>query len=375
VARAALVLALANLTVVGDERGGPIRTLLEQLGPGDDNPHVAGMVRLLLAREDDAGPVPEHLERLAADPDPHTACTALQWLSHWHENAGDPVTALGHAERALALVHPGDGPWRGAMLHAQLSALAAHLGDRRRAAEHARTALPVMARLGATDDEAQLRSLLALCAIADGRLDEAEAGLGQIDRVADGATVGGTAVHHIGLAELALARGDVRAGLAAYQEAVERVRELRFPGIEPTGLEPWVLAGEASAVVAFAHHASAADEAAGRALFAACRERGLRYLREAGAQIDVPVAGVVLFAVGAWALVREAGPAGDAVALLALAERFAYNRAVPTLAWERIVPHAEAAAPGELAARRATYADRAPHDLLGEARGVLERVG
>ncbi len=43
-----------------------------------------------------------------------------------------------------------------------------------------------MRRLGASDDEVQLRSLLALCAIADGRLADAEDELSRIERIERG---------------------------------------------------------------------------------------------------------------------------------------------------------------------------------------------
>ena len=68
-------------------------------------------------------------------------------------------------------------------------------------------------------------------------------------------------------------------------------------------------------------------------------------------------------------------PADDAVRLLVLAERFAYNRRIPTMAWERIAPRAEAAAPGLIAAARAEYGDRRPPDLLrrGTTRGRAAR--
>ncbi len=73
------------------------------------------------------------------------------------------------------------GPWASAMPRAMLAQLTLHRGDRAAAAGHARAALPVMQRLGASDDEIQLRALLVFCAIADGRLAEAEAELAPMD--------------------------------------------------------------------------------------------------------------------------------------------------------------------------------------------------
>ena len=59
-----------------------------------------------------------------------------------------------------------------------------------------------------------------------------------------------------------------------------------------------------------------ADGAPGRELFRSCRDRALRYLAPADPQLDFPVAGMVLFGLGAWGLLRGAAPADDAVRLL-----------------------------------------------------------
>jgi tetratricopeptide (TPR) repeat protein len=350
--------------MTADEHTEPIRELLARLGPGED-PALAGVVRVLLDRD------PAGSARLAEDPDRHVARVALHWLSHARENAGDIRGAVDAAERALTLAGAADGPWLAAILHTQLAQLTAQQGDRARALAHARAALPAMQRLGALDDAVQLRSLIALCAIADGRLDDAEAELAQIGGIDDGEVLGGGMVRQVGHAELALARGDHAAGLRAYRECAAAMRELRFPGLPATGLEPWVLFGEATALAAHAHHAAGADVAHGRALFAAARDRVARVLDAAHPQLDFPVAGSALLALAAWGLLREAAQPEDAAALLVLADRFAYTRTVPTMAWERVAPLA-----GErlIAALRASYGDRAPRELLAEARAAVERL-
>src|SRR5208282_167677 len=88
-------------------------------------------------------------------------------------------------ERALALVRDGDGPWSIAMPRLVLAQLMMHVGDRGAAREHARAALPVMQRLGAGDDEIQLRALLTACSIAEGQLAAAEAELDRMDSVSE----------------------------------------------------------------------------------------------------------------------------------------------------------------------------------------------
>ena len=90
--------------------------------------------------------------------------------------------------------------------------------------------------------------------------------------------------------------------------------------------------------------------------------------------LDYPVVGQLLFALGAWCLLRRAADGDDAIRLLVLAERFGYNRSVPTLMWERIAPAAEESAPGRIAGFRAQYADRRPADLLKEACRAVEQL-
>jgi len=128
------------------------------------------------------------------------------------------------------------------------------------------------------------------------------------------------------------------------------------------------------ALAAHARYATGDDEAHGRTLFADCRDSALRVLGREGPQVDYPATGTLLFALGIWALLRGAGPAQDAVRLLALADRFSYSQQVPTMLWERTVPAAEEAAPGLLAKFQAGYADRQPADLLAEAHRLAERL-
>ena len=354
-ARAALVMTMMGAMVTDDRRSEPIRELLARLGPGGGDPRLTGMVSMLLEYDPaDPAAFPARLERLATDPDPHVALPARQLLAHARENVGDPAGAVEAAAGALALVRGDEGPWTAALLHTRLADLTVNLGDTAAADEHARAALPVMERLGATDDVLQLRALLVLCAIAEGRLADAEAELERVDAIDDRGTLfGGIAFGQIGGAELALARGDVATGLRLYRECAAALAGLRLPGIESTGMEPWGVLGESIALGAHAYHAATdADDAYARRLFASSRERVLRMLDPANPQLDYPVAGLALFALGAWGLLRDAAPVEDAVELLVLAERFAYNRMIPTMAWERIAPHAEARAPGRIAALR-----------------------
>ncbi|HVU78322.1 MAG TPA: BTAD domain-containing putative transcriptional regulator, partial [Gaiellaceae bacterium] len=365
VTRAAMSITLTNSLLLDDGRSAPIRDLLARLGPGESDPRTAGLVRALLEQD--------RIEELAFDPDPFVAWPANQWLSHARENAGDPTGAAEAAERALATTGTDVGPWSTAMLHNQLAGLTMHLGDRETAVGHTRAALPVMERIGAKDDVVQLRAGLALAAVADGRFAEAEAELQRIAAVDDGEVFGGLAIRQIGAAELALARGDRAGGLATYRECARKMRELRFPGLELTGSEPWAVFGEATALAAHAFHASGADVERGSELFAACCDRTVRMLDPADPGIDCPVAGVALFGLGTWGLLHGATSLDDGVHLLALADRFAYNRSIPTMAWDRARALADERLPGRIAAVLAAYGDRPPRDLVGEARTLVQR--
>jgi hypothetical protein len=256
-----------------------------------------------------------------------------------------------------------------------LAQLAMDTGARAAAVAHARAALPVMQRLRAGDDEMQLRALLVLCSIAVGRLTEAAEELDRVENMEEvAAPFGAETFRYVCRAELLLASGDTEDGLRLYRECAQRLREIELPGIVRTGTEPWSLFGDALVLSAHAWYASEADEPHGRALFAACRTGALRVFTPEHERQDFPAAGLLLFALGAWGLLREAAPAQDALRLLALADRFAYNRMIPTMLWERIVPPAEQALPGRLGELQAEYADRRPLDLLAEARRAAQRL-
>jgi hypothetical protein len=257
-----------------------------------------------------------------------------------------------------------------------LAQLLMQFGDREAAAGHARAAVPVMQRIGASDDEIELRAVLVYCAIADGRLADARDEFDQMERVTESTVAfGAPALRQVCRAELALATGDIPVGLRVYREGAARLREGRFPGLAHTGTEPWALFGDAIALAAHARYADAQDdEQAGGELFRLCRAGALRLLAAGTPQLDFPAVGVVLFALGTWSLRHRPASADDALRLLALAERFAYNRTAPTTNWSRAAALAEQAAPGRLAELRAEYAERRPRDLLKEALQAAERL-
>jgi predicted ATPase/DNA-binding SARP family transcriptional activator len=392
-ARVATAIILNNSMMIGGrEADGPLMDLLRQLGPDPGgNVYLSGLIRVLLAYDtagtgnypyrfaaDGAGQAgatgfPERLVALAADPDRHTAAAASQMLGHERENAGDPLGAIEATERVLALVRDEDGPWSRAMPHGLLADLTMHVGDHAAAVEHARIALPVMQRIGASDDELQLRTLLVFCAIGDGRLADAADELGRMDQIVDSSMAFGAAAFRLVCrAELALASGDPGAGLELYRECTARMQEIQLPGVTRTGMEPWTLFGSAMALTAHARFATGDDVTHGETLFRASHTGALQVLTAENPHLDYPASGLVLFALGAWSLLRRVAPAEDALRLIALADRFAYDHKVPTMRWERITPAAEEAAPGLLARLLAEYQNCPQPDLLTQARLAVE---
>ncbi|MER6949414.1 BTAD domain-containing putative transcriptional regulator [Nonomuraea sp. NPDC000554] len=375
VTRAALLISLMNIMSITDRSGDPLRDLLRTLPTSDTtDPRMAAMATVVLACDAaDGADLRRRLAELCRSADHDVALAATQASVHVLENAGDVTGAIEAAERTLTMLREDEGPWFAAIMHAVLAHLAMQLGDRRRAVGHARTAIPVLSRLGATDDETQLRAVLLGSALADGDLDTAEAELAEITRINDNeAVLGGVATVSLCAAELALARGETAAALTEYRLAVQRARDLRLPGVLRAEFTPWTIIAESVTLTAYAYDAPPEDVPYGKELFSTVR--GYDLLAAENPILDYPVCGSMLFALGAWGLLREAMAARDAIGLLVLAERFAYHSSMPSTAFERIEPYAERAAPGMIAAVRAEHGDRRGPDLLDEARSLLKQV-
>jgi predicted ATPase/DNA-binding SARP family transcriptional activator len=370
-ARIALAMTVNNAMIGDSSYAEELRAHLRTLGPGENDPRIAALVTIMQIFEpSQATRFVDLLQELAVSPDRHVAVSALQWSSHAQENNGDPVGALASTEKAIGLTDAGDGPWTRAILHTQAAQLAMQLGRTEQALEHARLALPVLERLGARDDALQLRSLVALSAIHEGALDRAEQEIDVLSLEDTDQVFGGGLVIDLASAEMALARGDVDTGLTRYRAAVVRVNELRFPGLPPTGMEPWVIFAESTALTAYAYHRPDDDDYAAQ-LFRSGLDRLGSVLDPDYPYLDYPVCGLALFGLGIWGAITTALPLEDAVRLLVLADRFAYNRSVPTMAWPRLVERIEPLAPGRLAEVDAEYGERRGPDLLEETRAFV----
>ncbi|MFI6316388.1 ATP-binding protein [Nonomuraea sp. NPDC050556] len=374
VTRTALLCTLMNFLITTDTAGTGLLELLGRLPVHDTtDTRIAAMARVMVGSQP-----PEHalsgLAKLSRSADRTEALMASQMQAHVLENAGDVRGAIVASERALRLIDADDGPWLAATLHTVLAHLSRQLGDRERAISHARAALPTLTRLGATDDEAQLRSVLLSGALAEGDLKAAEAELEKIAKIRDlGTSLGGYTALPQWTAELALARGEIASALDLYRQNVSRSRDIRFAGFVPNGLEPWMISAEALALTAHALHATEpADLEYGERLFHDWGTVRVRAMLSSGAAfLDYPLCGSMFFAVGAWGLVRGAMAPRDAVAFLVLAERFSYNRTAPSMAFDRVEKHVS---PELLAEVRAEYGERTGPDLLEEARALADHM-
>ncbi|MFC5179705.1 NB-ARC domain-containing protein [Nocardioides taihuensis] len=347
--------------------------LMAEHGPAATDPRIRAAVAVLDSQDPgDAARTIERLSEIGSGSDRLAAVQALMWASHHRENVGDAEAAVLDATRALELTRPEDGPWMGAVLNTELAVLHAQLGRIEESRRHALAALPVLDALEANDDSIQTRSLLALTAMTRGDLDVAERYVEEMGRLQEQRTAfAGAFEHTIARAELALARHRVEEGLVLYRQAVRELGDLHFPGLGlQSGLEPWIVFAEGSGATAYAVHGT---DDAGRDLQESLSAKLPRLLDPGVPHLDYPVAGLALHALGAWGVLRGTCPPEDAVLLLALAERFAYPRYVPTLAPGLTEQAAQDAAPGLLDRLRDELSTRRAPDLLPEARGVAER--
>ena len=370
--RLALALAMFNGTITGAPEAAVLRDRLETLGATSANPPLRALIAVLMTVADPAGgDARARIDALLEDPDRRVRALGYQFVSHERENSGDPEAAMQAATRALELATDEDGPWTTAMLHTQLSGLHAQFGEVEQAAGLARRALPVLERLGAVDDALQLKAVLAVAALDRGRVEEAERLVDEIATMSPRGGFGtiGTMLSTRG--QIALARGEVRAGLDLLRAALDETRQVRFPSMRDADLAPWVVYAEAMVLTTYARYGEGDD---GADLYAEILRKAPAALEPQRLFLDYPVAGVALFAIGLWGLLRETLPPKEAVRLLVIADRFAYNRFSPTMRWEKAVEDAERLAPGVLDDLEKEYGDRRGPALLDEARDVVGHI-
>ncbi len=313
---------------------------------------------------------------LTTDPDRRTEAMAWQWAAILAENGGEIQQTREYLERALALVDEETTTWEVATLNTQAAMQALQVGDHDRADSHARIAIPLLHRLHAVEDALSMQASLALSAMRQGRLEEADRMLDEIGELHASDVTAGLLTAQV-RAEVALVRGDVEGGLAAFDRSLATAREWGFGGLSTNGLEPWTLIALATDLVA---HARYADTPARRTRAAelAVQLADLleRFPSVPDASVDYPITGMALAGLGCWLLLHdETGQRVEsAVRLVALAHGFGYNRWFPVMDWDVLSGLADAAAPGRLTAVLEEYDGRQGRELRLEAEEVLASV-
>ena len=334
------------------------------------------VARAMFVETDDSAERRTAVLTLTDDSDVRTRAMAWQWAAILAENEGAIELSGEYVERALALVGEHTTTWEVATLNTQAAMQALHVGDHERAEAHARIAIPLLHRLHAVEDAFSMQASLALSAMRRGRLDDADRMLDEIGELPTADVTAGLVTAQV-RAELALVRGDVEGGLAAFERSLVSVQDWGFGQLATNGLEPWTLIALATDLSAHTRHAETqgqrdrADE-----LAAHVGDLLEKFPSVPDPSVDYPIVGMSLAALGAWLLTREpTGPRTEpAVRLLALAHGFSYNRWFPVMDWEPMVALADAAAPGRLAVVLEEYSGRTGRELRPEAERVLATV-
>ena len=350
-----------------------LRATLERWGV-PHHPWARVAYTMFVEAEREGALVDERVAAMAREADPVTAQMGLLWAGLISENSGDIAKSAAYAREGLT--HPPLTPYLEGALHAQLAQLAMSAGDHDSAARHADIAVPILRRLHADDDARALQLIAVMNTLLDGDPDTAERMLAELEGETADARLGSQMALAAARAELALARGDVPNGLRFFDEALTSVAPVE--GLEFDGLSPWVLlAASASLVARVRYGTTQADRLRAVELRDMLVEHHLDH-SEGGDMpyLDFPLNGVLVASVGAWATCQEdAEVRGAGLRLLAIADRWAYNRSFPVMSWASLTALAAREDPGRLDEMMAEYADRSPTDLVEETRALLHRVG
>jgi predicted ATPase/DNA-binding SARP family transcriptional activator len=355
VTRTAAVLLTGYAYSIEGPRAVRALVVLRRLPAAPPDTLVRAMATVLRA----IGPDPATLTALCESDEPMLAGTASGVASYLWEFGGDTAGAFAATERMLALFRYFDVPLAHVFAHSRLAELHMNADRGVEAAHHLEAALRIQEAVGLRSDALGLRGGLVLASLQTGAIEDAARWLEQAMATSSDETFGSRSFDLALRAEVTLAQGRVEAGLAHWRRAVELIDGARLPGmyVEP-GLEPWALELRAVAVVAHAQHGcsplmarvTAALPAALTTLLTAPARNQPSY------STGLPLCGALLLALGMADI--DGGAATSGARLVALAERFRYNRQLqPTMSVERARQAAERADRSAYEAAVAPYAD------------------
>ncbi|WP_394552732.1 BTAD domain-containing putative transcriptional regulator [Agromyces sp. MMS24-JH15] len=284
---------------------------------------IASLGGFLLALPDLAE-AERRMDEMVEDDDPETAVLASIMRTQFSENAGEPERALRDAHRAHALATRVGDAWATAISAMLIAQLAGQTGDSAEALRWAQAARASLTAIGADEDMRQVEWMIAGALLAEGRPDDAEAGLRALaDRRpigADGAEL--SIVAEFGLAELARVQGRTDEAHALARRVIDSYTDPRLRA------SPWFQMTLAAFVAGGV--ASGWPEADLAEWAETLRRRALAGLRARPAYVDRPVLGT---AVAGWAAWGSGHPllADRAVELQALAEVLHSRQDLPAL--------------------------------------------
>lgn len=352
----------------------PIHDMLMRLGPGEKTTPVNALLRILVECDPLDATSFEHVSAaLAHDSDSNVAMAAAQWLAVARENRGDLDGAVEAAHIVIHAADPQFGPWSEAMGHSLLSWLALQQGRLDEAATHIDLALPVMQRIGAHDDAAQLHAWQILIALARHNIERAQVIFSRLESLANTSPLTRTCVVAQIRAEITLASGDTETALQLFDDVAQTINDDNNTLGASTGRQPWLVVAEASALSVRAYYT---DElgTTGMAGFTRLHKRIEHILELPESSIDVPVMGLGLFALASWALTRDLIDARAAIRLLVFARRFAYQSTRPSSIWSLAETAAELRAPGAIEVIEDELGDRRGLELVPDARKCLASI-
>ncbi|HEY6478717.1 MAG TPA: BTAD domain-containing putative transcriptional regulator, partial [Streptosporangiaceae bacterium] len=326
------------------------------------------------------------LQALAGSDQPLLAGIAAQVASYLWEAAGDLDRALAAARRAVSAFERRGGAWVVAAAHARIGELCLqldHPGAGDEALRHLSAALTVAEAFGAWSSANRVREAIVAAQLQRGDYDEAERELKlTTPHVADepwDMPMFDTAMR----AQIALGRGDVGTGLQLWRAAAAALRDTqrREPGAGLSGLDPWALQVQASAVVAHAQHGqpglAAEITAALPALLSSLTAEPGPPSGTLADSYDLAVCGSLLLALAMTDIDRgrraaDPGWVRSGARIIALAERFGLANLQPTMSAARAQRAAQEADRPAYDDAVSSYAGLDPESLRAAARAALQ---